>query len=266
MPDRAFVPGSTKPQSNIPTVDLPVNVGVIKCGSELILYDTGWKQQDYLKMTGSDHWAPLPDQLKVLGFNAADVTKVVIGHAHWDHAGQLSDLPERRALCPTRGAQGDRVGAQLSGAAHPGDQLRSRRLQSYARLRLHAAYHGADPNFASPENFACEADIRQTAGGGRRQGLLAHRTRLLPVFPHGSSLTVPRVSLCVVRLLPLSRRHGPRESRSLGTATRYPLWAQSPRGMRVLETTVAASGSRLLPLPERRAQQLHQVIRCSPVP
>ena len=59
MPDRAFVPGSTKPESNIPSVDLPVNIGVIKCGSELILYDTGWKQQDYLKMTGSDHWAPL---------------------------------------------------------------------------------------------------------------------------------------------------------------------------------------------------------------
>jgi glyoxylase-like metal-dependent hydrolase (beta-lactamase superfamily II) len=93
MPDRSFVPGSTKPQSNIPTVDLPVNVGVIKCGTELIVYDTGWKQQEYLKMTGSEHWAPLPDQLKALGFNAADVTKVVIGHAHWDHAGQLSDLP-----------------------------------------------------------------------------------------------------------------------------------------------------------------------------
>ena len=30
MPDRAFVPGSTKPESNIPSVDLPVNVGVIK--------------------------------------------------------------------------------------------------------------------------------------------------------------------------------------------------------------------------------------------
>jgi glyoxylase-like metal-dependent hydrolase (beta-lactamase superfamily II) len=93
MPDRAFVPGSTKPDSNIPTVDLPVNVGVIKCGNELIMYDTGWKQQEYLKMTGSEHWAPIGDQLKVLGFNAADVTKVVIGHAHWDHAGQLSDLP-----------------------------------------------------------------------------------------------------------------------------------------------------------------------------
>ena len=59
MPDRAFVPGSDNPNNNIPTVDLPVNIGVIKCGTELILYDTGWKQQDYLKMTGSDHWAPL---------------------------------------------------------------------------------------------------------------------------------------------------------------------------------------------------------------
>ena len=63
MPDRAFVPGSTKPTNNIPTVDLPVNICVIKCVDELILYDTGWKQQEYLKMTGSDHWAPLPDQL-----------------------------------------------------------------------------------------------------------------------------------------------------------------------------------------------------------
>ena len=93
MPDRTFVPGSNKPQENIPTVDLPVNVGVIKCGDELILYDTGWKQQEYLKMTGSEHWAPIGEQLQVLGFKAADVTKVVIGHAHWDHAGQLSDLP-----------------------------------------------------------------------------------------------------------------------------------------------------------------------------
>jgi glyoxylase-like metal-dependent hydrolase (beta-lactamase superfamily II) len=93
MPDRAFVPGSTSKTNNINTVDLPVNVGVIKCGKELILYDSGWKQKEYLKMTGSDHWAPLPDQLKSLGFSANDVTKIVIGHGHWDHAGQLMDFP-----------------------------------------------------------------------------------------------------------------------------------------------------------------------------
>jgi glyoxylase-like metal-dependent hydrolase (beta-lactamase superfamily II) len=93
MPDRAFVPDSTSPMNNINTVDLPVNVGVIKCGSDLILYDAGWKQQDYLKMTGSAHWAALPEQLKLLGFEAGQVTKIVIGHGHWDHAGQLSDFP-----------------------------------------------------------------------------------------------------------------------------------------------------------------------------
>src|SRR3974377_2442799 len=55
MPDRAYVPGSTNANNSINTVDLPVNVGVIKCGKELILYDSGWKAQDYLKMTGSEH-------------------------------------------------------------------------------------------------------------------------------------------------------------------------------------------------------------------
>ncbi|GEO37640.1 glyoxylase-like metal-dependent hydrolase (beta-lactamase superfamily II) [Skermanella aerolata] len=93
MPDRAFVPNSSNPMNNISTIDLPVNLGVIKCGNDLMLYDSGWKQQDYLKMTGSDHWAPLPEQLKALGFDAAAVTRIVIGHGHWDHAGQLSDFP-----------------------------------------------------------------------------------------------------------------------------------------------------------------------------
>ena len=37
MPDRAFVPGSTSPMHNINTVDLPVNIGIIKCGNEIIL-------------------------------------------------------------------------------------------------------------------------------------------------------------------------------------------------------------------------------------
>ncbi len=93
MPDRAYVPGSNSPMNNINTVDLPVNIGVIKGGGDVILYDAGWKAQDYHKMTGTAHWAPLPDQLRMLGINASDVTKIVIGHGHWDHAGQLMDFP-----------------------------------------------------------------------------------------------------------------------------------------------------------------------------
>jgi glyoxylase-like metal-dependent hydrolase (beta-lactamase superfamily II) len=93
MPDRAFVPGSTSEKNNINTVDLPVNVGVIKCGKELILYDNGWNQTEYHKMTGTQHWSPLSKQIEQIGFKAADVTKVVIGHGHWDHAGSLDEFP-----------------------------------------------------------------------------------------------------------------------------------------------------------------------------
>src|SRR5690348_2361585 len=60
MPDRVFVPGSNDPMNNQVFFQLPVNVGVIKGGKDVILYDTGWKQQDYLKMTNSVNWVALP--------------------------------------------------------------------------------------------------------------------------------------------------------------------------------------------------------------
>ena len=93
MPDRAFVPGSTKASNNINTVDLPVNVGVIKCGNELMLYDAGWNQTEYHKATGTDHWSPLSKQIGQLGFDAKDVKKIIVGHGHWDHAGSLDEFP-----------------------------------------------------------------------------------------------------------------------------------------------------------------------------
>lgn len=93
MPDRAYVPGSTDPKTNIPFVNLPVNVGIIKGHGELIVYDTGWKQQDYIKMTGSINWAPIKEQMAVIGLKPEEVTKIVIGHGHWDHAGQLDEFP-----------------------------------------------------------------------------------------------------------------------------------------------------------------------------
>ncbi len=92
-PDRSFVQGSTNARNNVNTVDLPVNVGVIKCGNELILYDNGWNATDYHKMTGTGHWSPLSQQIAQLGFDAKDVSKIIVGHGHWDHAGSLDEFP-----------------------------------------------------------------------------------------------------------------------------------------------------------------------------
>ncbi len=95
-PDRSFVQGSTSPRNNVNTVDLPVNVGVIKCGREVILYDNGWNATDYHKMTGSAHWSPLSQQIGQLGIAAGDVTKIVVGHGHWDHAGSMDEFPNAK--------------------------------------------------------------------------------------------------------------------------------------------------------------------------
>jgi glyoxylase-like metal-dependent hydrolase (beta-lactamase superfamily II) len=93
MPDRAYVPGSTNPNNNQVFFQLPVNVGIIKGGNDLVMADTGWKQQQYIQLNNCVNWAPIREQMAVIGFRPEDVTKVVIGHGHWDHAGSIDEFP-----------------------------------------------------------------------------------------------------------------------------------------------------------------------------
>jgi glyoxylase-like metal-dependent hydrolase (beta-lactamase superfamily II) len=95
MPDRAFIPGSTDPKHNKVFFDLPVNVGIIKGpDGKITLYDSGWKQLAYIfDWNTSCCWADLRDQLLAIGLDPSQVTRIVLGHGHWDHAGQLSSFP-----------------------------------------------------------------------------------------------------------------------------------------------------------------------------
>ena len=78
-----------------PFVDLPVNVGIIKGPDGTItLYDSGWKQLAYIfDWNTSCCWKGLRDQMQAIGLDPEQVTRIVVGHAHWDHAGQLSEFP-----------------------------------------------------------------------------------------------------------------------------------------------------------------------------
>ncbi len=91
VPHRAFTPDRGDPA----TVDLPVNVGIIKSPSgEITLYDSGWKQLAYIfDWNTSCCWADLREQMMNIGLDPDAVTRIVIGHGHWDHAGQLSSFP-----------------------------------------------------------------------------------------------------------------------------------------------------------------------------
>ena len=113
VPHRAFMPDVGEP----PFVNLPVNVGIIKGpDGEITLYDSGWKQLAYIfDWNTSCCWQDLRVQMGRIGLRPDDVTRIVVGHAHWDHAGQLSSFPNAVALHPEGGAEADRLLHQLSG-------------------------------------------------------------------------------------------------------------------------------------------------------
>ena len=91
VPHRAFQPDVGDPAF----VDLPVNVGIIKApNGDITLYDSGWKQLGYIfDWNTSCCWYGLRNQMKAIGLDADRVVAIVIGHGHWDHAGQLSEFP-----------------------------------------------------------------------------------------------------------------------------------------------------------------------------
>ncbi len=88
VPSGAFMPD----RATQPPVDLPVNVGILKAANgKITLYDSGWQQQDYIyRFNNGCCFAPIRDQMLAIGLNPDDVTDIVIGHGHWDHAGQLN--------------------------------------------------------------------------------------------------------------------------------------------------------------------------------
>jgi glyoxylase-like metal-dependent hydrolase (beta-lactamase superfamily II) len=92
VPFRSFMPD----RGDKPTVDLPVNVGIIKApDGDLTLYDSGWKQLAYIfDWNTSCCWADLRDQMRAIGLDPTKVKRIVIGHGHWDHAGQLDSFPD----------------------------------------------------------------------------------------------------------------------------------------------------------------------------
>jgi glyoxylase-like metal-dependent hydrolase (beta-lactamase superfamily II) len=91
VPHRAFQPDVGDPA----TVDLPVNVGIIEDPQgNLTLYDSGWKQLAYIfDWNTSCCWKGIRDQMKAIGLDPDKVIRIVLGHAHWDHSGQLSEFP-----------------------------------------------------------------------------------------------------------------------------------------------------------------------------
>jgi glyoxylase-like metal-dependent hydrolase (beta-lactamase superfamily II) len=97
VPFGGFMPDHAGPdaEGKVTTIDFPVNVGILKGpDGKITLYDSGWMQQDYIFRWNAGCCAtPLRDELTAMGLSPDDVTRIVVGHGHWDHAGQLDQFP-----------------------------------------------------------------------------------------------------------------------------------------------------------------------------
>ena len=90
VPHRAFTPDVGDP----PFIDLPVNIGIIKApNGDITLYDSGWKQLTSSIWNASCCWKGTPRSDDGDRAGSRSVVRIVVGHGHWDHAGQFSDFP-----------------------------------------------------------------------------------------------------------------------------------------------------------------------------
>ena len=102
----------------------------------MILYDTGWKQQDYLKMTNSVHWAPLPDQLKLLGIQRRRRHQDRHRPRTLGSRRQISDFPNAVLYVQREELEGIEWALNYPGAPHRRRQHDDGRLRPHPGLRL----------------------------------------------------------------------------------------------------------------------------------
>ncbi len=100
-------------------VEMPINAYVIEHRDGLVLFDTGMDpaigtDPDYVSSAVGRFFLrrlfrfqigpgdALSNRLAALGFAAADVSKVVVSHLHWDHIGGIAHVPQADLLVSAR--------------------------------------------------------------------------------------------------------------------------------------------------------------------
>jgi glyoxylase-like metal-dependent hydrolase (beta-lactamase superfamily II) len=125
--------------------NLPYAYVLIKGKGEVILVDTGYDHKEYGKyladLYGVSNWHPVDEVLAECGVTAADVTTVLITHAHFDHMGGLDLFPNAKFYIQKR--ELDKwvwaltLGPEfrfLVGAADPADIMKAVRLAREGRM------------------------------------------------------------------------------------------------------------------------------------
>jgi glyoxylase-like metal-dependent hydrolase (beta-lactamase superfamily II) len=75
-------------------IDIAMVVWLIRGGGHTILFDSGFHRDTFLKEFPMNDYLRPDQAVKSAGVDPAEVTDVVISHAHWDHMGGLDLFPK----------------------------------------------------------------------------------------------------------------------------------------------------------------------------
>lgn len=152
---------------------MPLNVFVIEHEDGLVLFDTG---ADPAVATDPDYWPDsvtrlfmkhifrfdirpddnLATQLDRAGYRAEDVTKAVLSHLHFDHAGGIRDIPQAELLVAA-----EAWAHMLERDQVPATGTREVLLESYAKVRALKA-HTPDLVIVASHDITAAAKLAST--------------------------------------------------------------------------------------------------------
>jgi glyoxylase-like metal-dependent hydrolase (beta-lactamase superfamily II) len=77
-------------------LDIAMLVWVIRGGGHIVLFDSGFYREKFMKQWKPKNYSKPSEAVRRLGIRPADVTDVIISHAHWDHADGADLFPKAK--------------------------------------------------------------------------------------------------------------------------------------------------------------------------
>jgi len=90
FPVSALVSGADKDRK----LDIAMLVWVVRGGGHVVLFDSGFYRQKFLQEWKPRNFVTPSQAVRRLGIKPADVTEVIISHAHWDHVDGADLFPK----------------------------------------------------------------------------------------------------------------------------------------------------------------------------
>ena len=73
--------------------DIAMAIWLIRGGDRTILFDAGFHRERWMSQFDVADFIPPDSAVRLAGADAADVTDIIVSHAHWDHMGGIDRFP-----------------------------------------------------------------------------------------------------------------------------------------------------------------------------